>query len=256
MSNLFPPPIRDKQGSEQKEMKTVFQKLAKEKLTLRGRIAEQIRDAILNGTLDEGERIVERKLAAQFGASLTVIREAIVQLEGEGFITKRPNSSTHVTTLSVAEAKKIFACRRVFEGFATAEAARLASAEVIDSLERHYLQMLEAARVLDAISYVSADLSFHRLIWKMSGNEYLQSSIEGIVLPLYAFSSIRMTSHRSFDLLQDTYLHLPILNAIKAKNPLAARRALESAMKEWESQLEWEPQPRSHSSEQTERQPA
>src|SRR6516225_9958389 len=101
MSNLFLPPIRDKQGSEQKEMKTVFQKLAKEKLTLRGRIAEQIRDAILNGTLDEGERIVERKLAAQFGASLTVIREAIVQLEGEGFITKRPNSSTHVTTLSV-----------------------------------------------------------------------------------------------------------------------------------------------------------
>src|SRR5262249_53423067 len=130
-------PLGTHKGWSEREMKTVFQKLAKEKLTLRGRIAEQIRDAILNGTLDEGERIVERKLASQFGASLTVIREAIVQLEGEGFITKRPNSSTHVTTLSVPEAKKIFACRRVFEGFATAEAAKLASVEAIDSLERH-----------------------------------------------------------------------------------------------------------------------
>jgi DNA-binding GntR family transcriptional regulator len=237
-------------------MKTVFQKLGKEKLTLRGRIAEQIRDAILNGTLNEGERIVERKLAAQFGASLTVIREAIVQLEGEGFITKRPNSSTHVTTLSVAEARKIFACRRVFEGFATEEAARLASAEEINLLEKHYLQMLEAARALDAMRYVSADLSFHRLIWQMTANEYLLSSIEGIVLPLYAFSSIRMASHHSFDLLQDTYLHLPILNAIKAKSPQAARRALESAMKEWESQLEWQSQLQIDSSEQTEGHPA
>ena len=79
----------------------------------------------MDGTLKTGERIVERKLAAQFGASLAVVREAIIQLEAEGFITKWPNTSTHVTRLSLAETEKIFAVRKVLEGFAVEEAARL-----------------------------------------------------------------------------------------------------------------------------------
>ena len=94
-------------------MEVMFERLANS--TLRSRIAEQLRDAIVDGTLRTGERIVERKLAAQFGASLAVVREAIIQLEAEGFITIWPNTSTHVTQLSLAETEKIFAVRKVLE---------------------------------------------------------------------------------------------------------------------------------------------
>ena len=87
-------------------MAAVFERLTTQ--TLRGQIAQRIRSAILNGTLKPGERLVERKLASEFGASLTAVREAVIELETDGFITKRPNAFTYVTKLSIAEIEKVF----------------------------------------------------------------------------------------------------------------------------------------------------
>src|SRR6266566_6537517 len=99
--------------------------------TLRGRIAGKIKEAILTGNLREGERLVERKLATQFDTSLTAVREALIQLETDGFVTKIPNSATHVTKLSLRAAEKIHAVRSVLETFAVEEAARLTSPEQV-----------------------------------------------------------------------------------------------------------------------------
>src|SRR5215510_9687304 len=99
---------------------------------------EAMFERLTNSTLRS--RIVERKLAAQFGASLAVVREAIIQLEAEGFITKWPNTSTHVTRLSLAETEKIFAVRKVLEAFAVEEAARLATSQDIESLQKLFLE--------------------------------------------------------------------------------------------------------------------
>jgi len=65
--------------------------------TLRQRTAERVRDAILDGSLPPGEKLVERELASQLVCSQATVREALVQLEAEGFITKTPNSATFVT---------------------------------------------------------------------------------------------------------------------------------------------------------------
>ena len=94
-------------------MASVFERLTTQ--TLRGQIAQRIRHAILNGTLKPGERLVERKLASEFGASLTAVREAVIELETDGFITKRPNAFTYVTKLSITEIEKVFVLRKVLE---------------------------------------------------------------------------------------------------------------------------------------------
>ena len=214
-------------------MAMVFERLSSSTLTLRGRVAEEIREAILNGTLREGEKIVERKLASQFGTSLAVIREAIIQLESEGFITKWPNASTHITKLSPVEIDKIFACREVFEGFAVEEASRLATPQNIESLEGLFLKVVDAARAQDSKSFIRKDLAFHEKIWEFTGNEYLQSALSRIIRPLFAFSTIRVAAQRSFDLLQDANLHLPLLNAIKSNDSQAARKAHQAALAEW-----------------------
>ena len=215
-------------------MEVMFERLANS--TLRSRIAEQLRDAIVDGTLKTGERIVERKLAAQFGASLAVVREAIIQLEAEGFITKWPNTSTHVIQLSFAETEKIFAVRKVLESFAAEEAARRASPQDIESLQKLFMEIVDAARSQDSRKFVRKDLSFHEKIWQITDNEYLQSALRRVVVPLFAFSSIRVAAHRSFDLLQDANTHLPLLNAIKSRDPRAARDALLSALTLWRSE--------------------
>jgi DNA-binding GntR family transcriptional regulator len=217
-------------------MNLIFDKLTKSTLTLRARIAEQIRSAMLTGALQPGERIVERKLASQFGASLAVIREAIIQLESEGFVCKKPNASTYVTKLSPKETEKILDLRGLLETFAVEEAARLASVEQIESLETLYCEMVDAAKHQEVKTYIQKDLSFHERIWQITDNEPLEEALKRIVLPLFAFSSIRVASRRSFDLLQDSDLHRSLLDAIRSKDPNAARMAYQTALDEWRSQ--------------------
>jgi DNA-binding GntR family transcriptional regulator len=217
-------------------MASTLERLADETLTLRGRVAERIRDAILNGTLTEGERIVERQLASQLGTSLSVIREAIIQLEAEGFIRKWRNSSTHVTKLSLAETEKLLDCRAVFEEFAVEQAAKLATIADKATLEQLFSDLVDAARAQNSKNYVRRDGFFHEKIWHITGNEYLHSALKRIVFPLFAFSTIRIVSHPSFDLLQDANLHLPLLIAIKANDPVGARQTFKIAFAEWRSQ--------------------
>lgn len=91
-------------------MQKVFDKLSSS--TLRIQIVEKVKTAILTGTLSEGERL-ERDLAAQLGTSLTAVRDALIQLEAEGFITEKPNTTTHVTKLFPKEIVNL--CTRVRE---------------------------------------------------------------------------------------------------------------------------------------------
>jgi DNA-binding GntR family transcriptional regulator len=213
------------------EVQRVFEKLSSG--TLRGQIVEKIKTAILTGTLREGQRLVERNLAAQFETSLTAVREALIQLEAEGFVSKRPNAATHVTKLSLDAAKNIFAVRRVLEAFAVEEAARLGTPEHVQAMETAYLELLDTARAQNAQLFILKDLALHEVIWKMAANEYLEIALRRIVHPIFAFTAIRILSCHPFDLLQDTQSHLPIIEAIKTKDPVAAREAFLTAVGDW-----------------------
>ena len=152
----------------------VFTKLAA--TSLRSRIAAQIREAILTGALHEGDRLVERTLAAELGASVTSVREAMIELEAEGFLTKKPNSATHVTRLTSNDVEKIFEVRRVLEAYAVEEACRKATPKQARRLELVYAEMVKCAQANDAKGLVNQDVEFHKLIWEFTGNEFLKSS--------------------------------------------------------------------------------
>ncbi|MFN7938709.1 MAG: GntR family transcriptional regulator [Bryobacteraceae bacterium] len=201
--------------------------------TLRVRIAEKLREAILNGTLREGERLVERKLAAEFATSLTAVREALIELESDGFVVKKPNSSTYVTKLTWEAAQHVFAVRRLLEVFAIEEAARLATPEDIASLEGLYLSLLDAARNEDVQLFIQRDFALHTAIWELARNECLSATLRRVALPIFAASAIRIATRGAFDLAQDAQLHLPLLDAIRLKDPVAARKAMEESMQAW-----------------------
>ncbi len=217
-------------------MRAVFEKMTNN--TLRSRIAERIEQAILDGSLQPGERLVERKLAAQFATSLTAVREALIELEGNGLVAKKPNSATYVTKMNLEAAEKIFAVRRILEGFAFEEAARLATAEQIKHLEELYLKLLDAARTQDCRAFIQVDYDLHEMIWQISGNAYLEAALRRVVLPLFAFTAIRIVVGSPLDLLQDAQSHLPLLEAIKSKDPKAARNVFMVALQEWLSKTQ------------------
>ena len=205
--------------------------------TLRSQITEQIREAILHGQLKAGERIVERTLAAQFGASLTAIREAIITLETEGFVTKKPNTSTCITQLTAEDVESIFEVRLLLEPHVVAKAAQLATGEQRNDLEKAYLEMVDAARQGDLRAYVSKDYAWHAAVWAIVGNEYLQTVLRRVTLPLFSYSSIRFSERGAFDLLNDATSHLPLLEQIKAGNAEGARECAERALNGWHASI-------------------
>lgn len=201
---------------------------------MRERVSERIRDAILHGAMPLGQRIVEREMARQLGVSLTVVREALIQLEAEGFISKQANAATRVVSLSVEDVRKIFAVRRVLEGYCVEEACRRVTGEQARPLEETYLEILDAARSGDPVQFIRSDLRWHRALWELGGNEYLSAALERAVLPLFAFATVRVRSASQFELLADAQGHLPVLEAIKRRDPAAARAALEAALDGWQ----------------------
>ena len=132
--------------------------------TLRGQIAARLREAILSGSLVEGERLIERKLAAQLGASVTAVREALIELETEGLVRKKPNAATHVTQLSRSDVDKIHSVRKALEAMAVEEAARRATPEQLDEMERVLINCLHAEEARDSKARLQLDREWHRLV--------------------------------------------------------------------------------------------
>ena len=199
--------------------------------TLRQQIVQEIRQAILNRSLLPGERLVERTLAERLGTSLTATREALIQLETEGLITKKPNATTHVTQLSPSEVEQIYAVCRVLERYAFEEAARVADGNAIKKLRELHQKALEAARSNDDTAYILADLKWHEAVWETTGNSCLVESLRRVVVPLFGFSAI--AAHHGFNLKHDAKTHAPLLEAIVARDPGASGIAFDKFAEVW-----------------------
>lgn len=199
-------------------------------------VADKIRESILDGSLVPGERLVERKLAETLGTSQSAIREALIQLELEGHVTKKVNSATYVTHFSQRDLENTLAVRRALEGFAVEEAARLATPADVQKLEELLQQSHTAARAKDFQKYIRGDLSWHIAVWESTHNDCLVDSLRRIVVPLFGFSAIRVAMQPGFNLLGDLQLHRALLDAISAGEPEKAKRAFHAAMKDWAEQ--------------------
>jgi DNA-binding GntR family transcriptional regulator len=202
----------------------------------RHQVAEKIRESILDGSLASGERLVERKLAETLGTSQSAIREALIQLELEGHVSKKPNSATFVTHFSQRDLENTISVRRALEGFAAEEAARQSTRADIQRLEELYQQSFAAARAREFQKYIRGDLNWHIAMWESTHNDCLVECLRRVVVPLFGFSAIRVAMQPGFNLMNDLQSHRVLLDAIAAGEPEMAKRAFNAAMKEWAEQ--------------------
>ena len=91
--------------------------------TVRAMVAQKLREAIMSGTLKPGQRLVERELCEMIGVSRPSIREALRALEADGLVNIVPHRGPMVSTISLEEARQLYAARAVLEGFAGRECA-------------------------------------------------------------------------------------------------------------------------------------
>ena len=89
-----------------------------EYLPLRDVVFKTLREAILTGELEPGERLMEIKLADKLGVSRTPIREAIRKLEIEGLVNMTPRKGAVVAEISEEDLQNVLEVRRVLEKLA------------------------------------------------------------------------------------------------------------------------------------------
>lgn len=103
--------------------KSTFSLEFKEPQTLRERIYLHLREAITKSMLLPGERIIEKKIAEELNVSITPVREALLQLNVEGFVEIKTHRNVVVKQISLTEIAELYEIQGVLEGYAARQAS-------------------------------------------------------------------------------------------------------------------------------------
>ncbi len=180
--------------------------------TLKDTAAGLLTEKILSGKIAPGERLNESQLSRQFRISRAPIREALQQLLEQGLVMNITRRGMFVVSLDSEDIQKINSLRLILE----AEALRLARLRAkppdLQKVAR-LLQKMENTEPAPTNESVWIDIEFHRTIWSLSGNEYLERALTSLTSPVFAHGMLTLlraekrkmvlNSHRSlFEFLQ------------------------------------------------------
>ncbi|SFA95069.1 DNA-binding transcriptional regulator, GntR family [Collimonas sp. OK607] len=103
--------------------------------TLRELSLEKMREAIIDGYFQPGQRLIERALCDELGVSRTIVREVLRHLETEGLVETGSHQGPVVATLDLSKVAEIYEIRALLEGHAARACAAFASPEVVTQLD-------------------------------------------------------------------------------------------------------------------------
>jgi DNA-binding GntR family transcriptional regulator len=188
--------------------------------TLRDQIKDALLQRILQGTYAPGERIVEIRVAQEFGVSQAPVREALRELEILRLIESEPFRGARVRGARPEEIVEIYPVRAALEEVAARAAApRLAGR--VQPLAEEVEGMRAAAADGDLNRFVAHDVAFHRRFVVASGNRTLIDMWETLHIDLRT----RLTLiQRHDDLLEVAERHVPVMEALDGGDGMLAGR--------------------------------
>src|SRR5436190_18968503 len=125
-------------------------------------------------------RLDERRLAADFGISRTPVREAMAQLEREGFVRSVPRRGIYIVRKTRTEVIEMITAWAALESMAARLITEHASIEDIGSLRQMFATFEDGALRAHLDEYSEANIEFHQSIIRMSGNSVLISLAENL----------------------------------------------------------------------------
>lgn len=139
---------------------------------------EQLKDAIVSGKLQPGERLLEAKLAASLKVEAFAVREVLRKLEAQGYVTFQPDNQAIVSKPTHEEIEDHYAIAGVLEGLAARLAVERARPEEVQHLTQLHHSLKEASQKRDLMRYFEANNKFHRAIADIARNERLYRLID------------------------------------------------------------------------------
>jgi DNA-binding GntR family transcriptional regulator len=131
------------------------------KQSLADQAYESLRDAILHGRLEPGERLNQAELASALGVSDRTVREALAGLVAEGLISREPYKEFRVVGVSADDIEDIVRMRAMLEGWAVEIAATRITGEELDRMRRLIPKMNSTDALQSAAAFQGYNRDFH-----------------------------------------------------------------------------------------------
>lgn len=158
-----------------------------EYLPLREVVFNNLRDAILNGELVPGERLLENQLADKLGVSRTPVREALRMLEQENLVALIPRKGAQVLDLSAQDIKNVLEIRSALEAVGIRHACRYMSPENLREIKMLNAQFEQAFEQEDYERVATVDEKIHDIIFVSADNHKLVQIINNLRAQIYRY---------------------------------------------------------------------
>ncbi len=193
-------------------------------LPLRDVVFNTLRNAILTGELEPGERLMEIKLADKLGVSRTPIREAIRKLELEGLVVNTPRKGAEVANITSEDLRDVLEVRRSLEILATNLACDKITEAELSELYANIESFKISIETEAATEIALTDVGFHDIIYRATGNARLIQILGNLREQMYRYRLEYIKDHDSWNRLLTE--HTAIYNAIKNRDKEAAATAI------------------------------
>jgi len=199
---------------------------------------EKLKDAILAGVFQPGDRLVETSLCEQLGVSRASLREALRSLQSERLIDFVPNRGPQIPVLSWKEAEDIYDLRALLEGEAAARCAATISEDDVESLAATIQTLRRVVKTDNAADKLKCATAFYEVMMRNCGNQMIEQTLNGL------HARINFLRARSMSLPGRTKASYEEMNAlylaIKDRDPKAARKiAQQHVQNAREAAREW-----------------
>lgn len=207
--------------------------------TLSQSIYSYLKEAIIHNRLKGNQKINEKEVANLFQVSTTPVREAVLRLGAEGFLTINSHKEALVREISYKELKEISQIMGALDSLAVSLAIDSLASEEIKEIEKMTETMEGHLRNRSVEKYMEINIAIHTRIWKSVPNKFLQETLNYVSGQLMRYNNARYYAyHKPGTLARSLKEHKEILKALKARN---RKRLKILILKHWDSILQSTP---------------
>jgi DNA-binding GntR family transcriptional regulator len=189
-------------------------------------IADSLRAAISTGVYSPGDRLVERRLAHQYGVSHIPLREALAQLAEEGLVVRLPQRGARVASLTPRALEEVSSLRVVLEQLVIRRLEGRFTPAAHAELQAIVDQMISAADRYDVTRVHELDHQFHEHLWRLTDHQLLVEIAGQLRSRLSPFFKAAATSLGPDEIRSHAASHQELLDVIASGDRRAAERAM------------------------------
>ena len=190
-------------------------------------VVDRIRAAIWSGVYAPGDRLVERRLAHEFGISHIPLREALARLTEEGLVEKLPRRGARVASLTPRMLEEVSSLRVVLEQFVVRRLKDRFTPEAHAELQVIVDRMVEAAEKHDLVCVHELDQQFHQRLWEQTDHTLLVELAAQMRSRTSHFYRAAAASLGPDEVRRHADSHQQLLDVIASGDRRAAERAMQ-----------------------------